>query len=93
MLYTDFNTFRHKDGPALRCAVPAGRPLPSFLREAGWEWNAPLRTGQPTPKGFRVEAAVYVSDLSGYYFYSDWQEERRPGPSPQGSGRSGGRPS
>ena len=69
MLHTDYNTFRLKHEPTLRCAVPAGRPLPGFLRGAGWEWNASLRTGQPAPEGFRAPVAAYVSDLSGFYFY------------------------
>ena len=69
MMLTDHNTFRHKDGPALRCAVQLTRPLPGFLGTGEWEWNGVLLRGGRPPSGFVVEVAAYVSDLSGYYFY------------------------
>ena len=69
MMLTDYNTFRHKNGPALRCAVQPGRPLPHFLGTGRWEWSGVLLRGARPPKGFKIEVAAYVSDLSGYYFY------------------------
>ena len=69
MMLTDYNTFRHKNGPALRCAVQPGRPLPHFLGTGRWEWSGVLPRGGRPPDGFAVEVAAYVSDLSGHYFY------------------------
>lgn len=69
MMLTDYNTFRSKTGPALRCAVQPGRPLPGFLSTQEWEWNGILHRGALAPDGFEVGVAAYVSDLTGYYFY------------------------
>ena len=69
MLLTDYNTFRNKVGPALRCAVQPCRPLPGFLGTGEWEWNGFLHRGALAPDGFEVNVAAYVSNLSGYYFY------------------------
>ena len=69
MMLTDYDTYRNKVGPALRCAVQPGRPLPCFLGTGRWEWNGVLHRGALAPDGFEVKVAAYVSGLSGYYFY------------------------
>ena len=80
MMLTDYNTFRNKTGPALRCAVQPGRPLPGFLGTGEWEWNGVLHRGATAPAGFKVGVAAYVSDLTGYYFYhSPFRDDRAKG--------------
>ncbi len=34
-----YNLFRHKDEADLYCAVPADRPVPTFLTEGEWEYT------------------------------------------------------
>ena len=64
-----YNVLRRKRQPALRCAVPQGRPVPIFIQGETWEFGGTIKSTQPTPAGFRPAAASEAVRLTGYYLY------------------------
>ena len=64
-----YNVFRRKQQPALRCAVRQDRPVPGFIQGETWEFGGTIKGSQPTPAGFRPEAATQAMRLTGYYLF------------------------
>jgi hypothetical protein len=64
-----YNVFRRKRQPALRCAVPQDLPVPIFLHGEKWEFGGTIKGNQPTPAGFRPEAASDAVRLTGFYLF------------------------
>nr|WP_082504636.1 MULTISPECIES: hypothetical protein [unclassified Methylobacterium] len=64
-----YNVFRRKQQSALRCAVPQDQPVPTFLHGGDWEFGGTIKGHEPTPAGFRPEAASDAVRLNGFYLY------------------------
>jgi hypothetical protein len=64
-----YNVFRRKQQSALRCAVPQDQPVPTFLHGGDWEFGGTIKCHEPTPAGFRPEAASDAVRLNGFYLY------------------------
>lgn len=64
-----YNVFCRKREPGLCCAVPQGRPVPSFIQDEVWAFRGTVRTADPYLKDFQSEVAREASRLSGYYLF------------------------
>ncbi len=72
-----FRMFRHKQKPALCCAVPDGGAPPSFLEQGEWLFEGTLSEPQSVLVGFRPRAASVGVRLNGFYLFQHC-DDRRP---------------
>jgi hypothetical protein len=66
--YADYNLFRRRQRPALRCAVRQDQPVPTFIRGEVWEFGGTAMIEKP-PAGFQPEAAHEAMRSLGYYLF------------------------
>lgn len=64
--YADFNVFRRRQSPELRCAVRQDRPVPGFIDGAIWEFSGTV-VGEKPPAGFQSDEAHEAMQGVGYY--------------------------
>ncbi|WP_336492619.1 hypothetical protein [Methylobacterium nigriterrae] len=64
-----YNVFHRRQQPELRCAVRQDRPIPTFISGETWDCGGTVRPTEPTPAGFRLEAADAATRLTGYYLF------------------------
>lgn len=64
-----YNVFCRKREPGLCCAVPLGRPVPSFIKFEVWAFRGTVRTAEPYLKDFQSEVAREAVRRSGYYLF------------------------
>ena len=60
--------FRRTSKPDLCCAAPHDAPMPTFLREPGWEF-VQVFDGNDPPPGFNEDAVRYSIQLQGFYVF------------------------
>lgn len=66
--YADFNVFRRKLQPLLRCAVRQDRAVPAFIHGETWEFSGTVM-GEVPPPGFRMGDAIRAVQFPGYYLF------------------------
>jgi hypothetical protein len=64
-----YNVFQHKTKPELFCAVPVDQPVPRFIMWEQWAFNQSLHPADPSPSGFRPQAAQDGAWLNGFYLF------------------------
>ncbi|WP_407528161.1 hypothetical protein [Methylobacterium oryzisoli] len=78
MIVGTYNVFRHRDKPALYCAVRQDRPVPGFLEGERWDYSHTLQDMAAVPVEFRPEAAEEATRHLGFYvFHAFSQPEAR----------------
>ena len=71
-----YNLFRNIDRPELLCAVPLDKPVPEFIQNDRWVFQATLYPSDPQPPGFRPHAAQSGTRLNGFYLFQMTSHER-----------------
>ncbi|TXN68122.1 hypothetical protein [Methylobacterium sp. WL6] len=66
--YADFNVFRRRQSPELRCAVRQDRPVPLFIDGAVGEFSGTV-VGEKPPAGFQAGEAHEAMLSAGYYLF------------------------
>jgi hypothetical protein len=64
-----YTVFRRRFEPAIRCAIVHGRPVPSFIQAADWEFVGTVRPSEPPPNGFRHARAEDATRFVGYFVF------------------------
>jgi hypothetical protein len=62
-----YNIFRHGDDPAILCAVPNDKPVPSFVVGPAWSFERAIPVEEELTEGFRPKLARAASNLNGFY--------------------------
>ena len=64
-----YNLFRRNQKPAVFCAVPEDRPVPSFINANGWEFAGKADEPATLRLGFNQKAARVDVRRNGYYLF------------------------
>jgi hypothetical protein len=64
-----YNVFRHGDDPAILCAVPNDKPVPTFVVGPAWSFETAIQVEERMTEGFRAKLAMTASDLNGFYVF------------------------
>jgi len=64
-----YNLFRHGIDPAILCAVPNDKPVPTFIVGPAWCFEKTVRIDEPPAESFRPTLATVAANLNGFYLF------------------------
>lgn len=64
-----YNVFARKHQPALRCAIPQGSAVHSFIQSETWRFGGTVKPSESIPRGFQPKAAQEATQILGYYLF------------------------